>query len=83
MMKIAELLAAGCHVKILLADLHAYLDNMKSTLELVKFRAKYYELLVKATLRAVGVDISLLEFVYGSDYQQLQNTPWIGSSWKE
>ncbi|KAG9245651.1 tRNA synthetases class I-domain-containing protein [Calycina marina] len=69
MMKIAELLAAGCHVKILLADIHAYLDNMKSTLELVKFRAKYYELLVKATLKAVGVDISLLEFVYGSSYQ--------------
>jgi len=69
MMKIAELLAAGCHVKILLADIHAYLDNMKSTLELVKHRAKYYELLVKATLKAIGVDISLLEFVYGSDYQ--------------
>jgi tyrosyl-tRNA synthetase len=67
--KIAELLAAGCHVKVLLADIHGYLDNMKAPLELVQFRAKYYERLVKALLRAVGVDISKLEFVKGSSYQ--------------
>jgi tyrosyl-tRNA synthetase len=69
MMKIAELLAAGCHVKILLADIHAYLDNMKAPLELVAFRAKYYEKVIKSTLRAVGVDIARLEFVLGSTYQ--------------
>jgi tyrosyl-tRNA synthetase len=69
MMKIAELLAAGCHVKILLADIHAYLDNMKAPLELVGHRAKYYEYVVKSTLKAVGVDIARLEFVLGSSYQ--------------
>lgn len=69
MMKIAELLAAGCHVKILLADIHAYLDNMKAPLELVEYRAKYYERVVKSTLKAVGVDIARLEFVLGSSYQ--------------
>jgi tyrosyl-tRNA synthetase len=69
MMKIAELLAAGCHVKILLADIHAYLDNMKAPWELVEFRAKYYERIIKSTLKAVGVDISRLEFVLGSSYQ--------------
>ena len=69
MMKIAELLAAGCHVKILLADIHAYLDNMKAPWELVGFRAKYYERIIKSTLKAVGVDISRLEFVLGSSYQ--------------
>lgn len=67
--KIAELLAAGCHVKILLADLHGYLDNMKAPLELVEHRAKYYEFIVKAVMRAVGVDIARLEFVLGSSYQ--------------
>lgn len=67
--KIAELLAAGCHVKILLADLHGYLDNMKAPLELVEHRAKYYEYIIKALLRAVGVDIARLEFVLGSSYQ--------------
>ncbi|KAN0122112.1 tyrosine tRNA ligase [Hyaloscypha variabilis] len=69
MMKIAELLAAGCHVKILLADIHGYLDNMKAPIDLVEFRAKYYEHVIKGILKAVGVDLSRLEFVLGSSYQ--------------
>jgi tyrosyl-tRNA synthetase len=69
MVKIAELLAAGCHVKILLADIHAYLDNMKAPLELVEQRCNYYEFIIKSLLKAVGVDISKLEFVKGSSYQ--------------
>lgn len=67
--KIAELLRAGCTVKVLLADIHGYLDNMKAPLELVEYRAKYYERVVKSALRAVGVDISRLTFVLGSSYQ--------------
>jgi len=54
---------------VLLADLHGYLDNMKAPLELVEHRAKYYERIIKSLLRAVGVDISRLEFVLGSSYQ--------------
>ncbi|RDW78051.1 tyrosine--tRNA ligase-2 [Coleophoma crateriformis] len=69
LMKIAELLAAGCHVKILLADIHGYLDNMKAPLELIEYRAKYYETVIKSTLKAIGVDLNLLEFVLGSSYQ--------------
>jgi tyrosyl-tRNA synthetase len=69
MVKIAELLAAGCQVKVLLADLHGYLDNMKAPLELVEHRAKYYEFIIKALLRAVGVDIARLTFTLGSSYQ--------------
>ena len=40
MTKIADFLAAGCRVKILLADLHAYLDNMKAPWELLALRTK-------------------------------------------
>lgn len=69
MVKLAELLAAGCHVKVLLADIHAYLDNMKAPLELVEQRCNYYEYIIKSLLRAVGVDIARLEFVKGSSYQ--------------
>jgi len=68
-MKIAELLAAGCELTILLADIHAYLDNMKAPLLLVEYRAKYYESTIKALLKAVGVDISKLKFILGSSYQ--------------
>ncbi|KAH9909345.1 tyrosine tRNA ligase [Xylariomycetidae sp. FL2044] len=73
MVKIAELLAAGCEVTVLLADLHAYLDNMKAPFELIQQRVKYYELLIKSLLRAVGVDISKLRFVQGSSYQKGEN----------
>jgi len=33
MLKIADFLRAGCHVTILFADIHAVLDNLKSTFE--------------------------------------------------
>lgn len=69
MVKIAHFLQAGCEVKILLADIHAFLDNMKAPLDLVAHRAKYYEFIIKALLRAIGVPIEKLTFVLGSSYQ--------------
>nr|KAK5436088.1 Tyrosine--tRNA ligase cytoplasmic [Exophiala xenobiotica] len=69
MMKIAHFLRAGCHVKILLADIHGFLDNLKAPIELVKFRAEYYKFVIKSLLRAVGVSLDKLEFVLGSSYQ--------------
>ncbi|EXJ89183.1 tyrosyl-tRNA synthetase [Capronia epimyces CBS 606.96] len=69
MMKIAHFLRAGCRVKILLADIHGFLDNLKAPIELVKFRAEYYKFIIQALLRAVGVSLDKLEFVLGSSYQ--------------
>ena len=43
MSKVANFLSAGCEVTILFADLHAYLDNMKSSWELLSYRVQYYE----------------------------------------
>jgi tyrosyl-tRNA synthetase len=54
MSKIADFLRAGCRVTILFADLHAYLDNMKSSWELLKFRTHYYEAVIKAMLSSIG-----------------------------
>ncbi|EEA25440.1 Tyrosine--tRNA ligase cytoplasmic [Talaromyces marneffei ATCC 18224] len=68
--KIAQLLAAGCEVVILLADVHAFLDSMKAPLELVENRVKYYERVIRAILEAVGVSTEKLEFVLGSSYQR-------------
>lgn len=70
MIKLAHFLKAGCEVTILLADLHAYLDNMKAPLEVVQYRAKYYELVVKSILKSIGVPIERLKFVVGSSYQK-------------
>jgi tyrosyl-tRNA synthetase len=69
MMKIAQFLRAGCTVKILLADVHGFLDNLKAPIELVKFRAEYYKYIIESLLRAVGVNLDKLEFVLGSSYQ--------------
>lgn len=67
--KIADFLKAGCQVTILFADLHAYLDNMKSTWELLEKRTRFYEFLIKEMLKLVNVPLDKLKFVQGTDFQ--------------
>ena len=69
MSKIADFLHAGCEVTILFADLHAYLDNMKAPWSLLQLRVKYYEAVIKAMLKSIGVPLDKLKFVKGTDYQ--------------
>ena len=69
-LKIAQLLAAGCDVTVLLADIHGFLDNLKAPIELVDYRARYYRFLTTAILQAVGVSTEKLKFVLGSSYQK-------------
>ncbi|KAK7603568.1 hypothetical protein V9T40_003567 [Parthenolecanium corni] len=67
--KIADFLKAECEVTILLADLHAYLDNMKAPWDLLRLRTDYYEECIKAMLTSIGVSLEKLKFVRGTDYQ--------------
>jgi tyrosyl-tRNA synthetase len=69
MLKIADYLKAGCEVTILIADLHAYLDNMKSSLELINHRAEYYTKVVQTMLTSMGINIDKLKFIKGSTFQ--------------
>ncbi|KAB8244376.1 hypothetical protein BDV35DRAFT_382300 [Aspergillus flavus] len=69
-LKIAQLLRAQCDVVVLLADVHAFLDNLKAPLELVENRAQYYRKIITAILESVGVPTDKLEFVLGSSYQK-------------
>ena len=69
MFKIADLLKAGCEVTILFADIHAYLDNMKCTWGLLKYRTKYYELIIKEMLKLVEVPLDKLKFITGKEFQ--------------
>ena len=50
LLKICHFLKADCEVTILFADLHAFLDSMKSTWEQLKFRTQYYEEIIKKIL---------------------------------
>lgn len=67
MLKIADLLKAGFHVKILLADLHAVLDNVEWNI--VEHRYEYYRKAIPEMIKAIGVDTKDLEFVKGSEMQ--------------
>jgi len=63
---------AGCHVTILFADLHAYLDNMKSDWELLKLRCEWYEFVIKEMLTYIGVSLDKLKFIRGTEFQLTQ-----------
>ena len=67
--KIADFLQAGCKVTILFADLHAYLDSMKSNWDVLESRTEYYEFLIKALFEAIDVPTDNLVFVKGTSYQ--------------
>ncbi|KAH3742851.1 tyrosine--tRNA ligase, cytoplasmic [Pelomyxa schiedti] len=67
--KIADFLKAGCEVTILFADLHAFLDNLKTSWDLLTFRTQYYEIVIKGLLESVGAPIERLKFVRGTDFQ--------------
>jgi tyrosyl-tRNA synthetase len=69
MIKITEMIRAGCSGKILFADLHAYLDAMKTSWSLLNLRSEYYEHMIKQLLHIFNVDLSKIEFVKGSSYQ--------------
>lgn len=69
MLKIADLVDAGCNVTILIADLHAFLDNMKSPLEKIKTRSKYYIEVLTSILEIYKVDLRKVNFITGTEYQ--------------
>lgn len=69
MSKIADFLRAGCHVTILFADLHAFLDNLKAPWERLQHRALYYEEVIKGMLSSIGVPLDKLQFIKGTSYQ--------------
>ncbi len=66
-LKIADFLKAGFKVKILLADLHAALDN--TPWPILEKRYDYYAKVIPLMIRAIGEDTKNLEFVKGSDFQ--------------
>ncbi len=67
--KMADFLEAGCEVTILFADMHAYLDNMKSSWDLLDKRTEYYIFLIKEMLKLIDVPLDKLKFVKGTDFQ--------------
>ena len=68
LLKIKDFIDAGCYVKILLADIHAFLDNLKANFDQIDSRTEYYRKLIVETLKMLGVTEGY-ELVQGSTFQ--------------
>ncbi|MFB6139922.1 MAG: tyrosine--tRNA ligase [Halosimplex sp.] len=69
MRKLADFLGAGMDVTVLIADLHAHLDDNKSPFDLLEARSAYYEAAIEAMIDAAGADAEQIDFVRGSDFE--------------
>jgi len=67
--KLADFLRAGLDVTVLIADLHAHLDDEKSPYELLDARSRYYRVATEAMVAAAGADPGAIEFVRGTEFQ--------------
>jgi tyrosyl-tRNA synthetase len=52
-----------------MTDIHAFLDNLKAPIELVRHRVEYYKHVLVSALKSIGVPTEKLIFVVGSSYQ--------------
>jgi tyrosyl-tRNA synthetase len=65
--KMGDFLKAGLNVKLLLADLHAALDN--TPWEVLEQRYKYYDQVIRLAFKSIGVDTKNFETIKGSSFQ--------------
>ena len=68
-LKLRDIVNAGCELTILIADIHAFLDNLKTPYEKIQARSKYYIEMIKIVLNTLGVDLTKIKFVLGSEFQ--------------
>lgn len=73
MTKVGDFLKAGFKFTILLADIHAHLDDQKAPFELLNHRVEYYKEIISAMISSLGIDTSNLEFRRGSDFELEKN----------
>ena len=69
MRKLADFAEAGLDVTVLIADLHAHLDDAKSPFELLDARSAYYEAAIEAMIDAAGGNPEAVSFVRGTEFQ--------------
>jgi len=74
-MKIRDLTLADCQVAILIADMHAMLDN-KTSLHLAKLRSKYYVSFLTQILKVIGANLSKIRYIVGTEFQLDKEYNW-------
>jgi tyrosyl-tRNA synthetase len=69
MRKLADFVEAGLDVTVLVADLHAHLDDEKSPFELLDARSEYYRVAIEGMVEAAGADPDAVSFTRGTEFQ--------------
>jgi len=69
--KMRDFLKAGLKVKLLLADLHAALDN--TPWDVLEHRYNYYDDVIRLAFKSIGVDAKNFETIKGSSFQLNKN----------
>lgn len=69
LMKVGDFLKAGFNFTVLIADLHAFLDDQKTLWHLLDARSRYYEECIKGVFESLKIDTKKLKFVKGSTFQ--------------
>jgi tyrosyl-tRNA synthetase len=69
MRKLADFIEAGLDVTVLIADLHAHLDDEKSPFELLDARSTYYREAIEGMMEAAGTDPDAVDFIRGTEFQ--------------
>ncbi len=69
MRKLADFLGAGLEVTVLIADLHAHLDDEKSPFDLLDARSRYYREAIEGMIDAAGGDPEAIQFVRGTEFE--------------
>lgn len=67
--KLADFLRAGLDVTVLIADLHAHLDDEKSPFDLLDARSDYYREAIEGMVEAAGANPEKIEFVRGKEFE--------------
>ncbi|MWG33979.1 tyrosine--tRNA ligase [Halomarina oriensis] len=67
--KLADFIRAGVDVTVLVADLHAHLDDEKSPFDLLDARTEYYQTAIEAMVDVAGADPDAIEFVQGREFE--------------
>ena len=69
MMKFRDMILAGIDMKILIADLHSFLDKGHQWIDRTEHRVIYYKFLIKIILNTLGVHEDQYEIVRGVELQ--------------
>lgn len=67
--KLADFLRADMNVTVLLADLHAHLDDAKSPFDLLDARSRYYRVAIEAMIEAAGANPDAVTFEQGTAFE--------------